>query len=79
MAYAHKQSALSLRMAARCAAYWLPVMKNHGIIPSWGSKYQVASSGLNRDELISDSDDGDEVDNRSDAGDLNVDDILDFD
>ena len=79
MAYAHKQSTLSLRMAARCAAHWLPVMKNHGIIPSWGSKYQVRSSAVNQDGSISDSEDEDEVDNRSDAGELNVDDILDFD
>jgi hypothetical protein len=83
MAYAHKQSNLSLRMAARCAAHWLPVLKNHGIIPSWGSKYQVAGSAVN--QSISDSEDDEDqefgtVDNRSDAGnELNVDDILDFD
>jgi hypothetical protein len=82
VAYAHKQSSLSLRMAARCAAHWLPVIKNHGIIPSWGSKYQVATSSVNKS--ISDSEDDEDlelgtVDNRSDAGELNVDDILDFD
>ena len=49
------------------------------IIPSWGSKYQVRSSAVNQDGSISDSEDEDEVDNRSDAGELNVDDILDFD
>lgn len=80
VAYAHKQSALSLQMAACCAAHWLPVMKNHGINPSWGSKYQVAASGVNWDGSISDSeDDEDTVDNRSDAGELNVEDILEFD
>jgi hypothetical protein len=77
MAYAHKQSSLCLRMAARCAVHWLPVMKNHGIAPTWGGKYEVASSATNQDESISDSEDDD--DKRSDAGDLNVDDILDFD
>jgi hypothetical protein len=84
VAYAHKQSTLSLRMAARCAAHWLPVIKNHGIIPSWGSKYLEASSNVNQGGSISDSEDDDDlelgtVDIRSDAGELNVDDILDFD
>ena len=36
VAYAHKQSMLSLQMAAHCATHWLPLMKNHGIILSWG-------------------------------------------
>ena len=80
VAYAHKQSTLSLQMAARCAAHWLPVMKNHGIIPSWGSKYQVASSAVNQDgSIFDDEDDEDTVDNRSDTSELNVDDILEFD
>ena len=82
VAYAHKQSALCLRMAARCAEYWLPVMKKHGTTPTWGSKYEVVS--FMQDGTMSDSDDNndpelDEDDNRSDAGELNVDDILDFD
>ena len=37
VAYAHKQSILYLQMAACCATHCLPVMKNHEIIPSWGS------------------------------------------
>jgi hypothetical protein len=79
--YAHKQSALCLQMAARCAEYWLPIMKRHGIIPTWGSKYQVGSSP--RDGSISDSEDDndselDKEDNISDAGELNIEDILDF-
>jgi hypothetical protein len=83
VAYAHKQSTLCLRMAARCAAHWLPVMENHGIFPTWGSKYQAASSAVNQDRSISDSEDDDDMqlgtaDNRSDTGELNVDDILDF-
>ena len=79
--YAHKQSALCLRMATRCAEYWLPVMKRHGIIPTWSSKYTVGLPA--RDGSISDSEDDndpelEEDDNRSDGGELNIDDILDF-
>ena len=63
VAYAHKQLTLLLQMGACCAAHWLPVMKNHGIIPSWSSKYQVGSSAVNQDGSISDSeDDKDTVD-----------------
>jgi hypothetical protein len=84
VAYAHKQSTLCLRMATRCAVYWLPVMKKHGIIPTWGSKYQVASSSVTQIGSISDSEDDedqelDKDDHWSDAGELNVDDIFDFD
>ena len=43
-------------------------------------KYQGASSAVNQDGSISDSeDDEDTVDNRSDTSELNVDDILEFD
>jgi hypothetical protein len=82
VAYAHKQSTLCLRMAARCATYWLPVMKKHGIIPKWGGKYQTASSAVKNGDSSSDSEEEEPewgTDNRSDAGELNVDDILDFD
>ena len=73
-----------MRMGALFGFQWLPEMKNHGIIPSWGSKYQVTSSTVDQDGSISDLEDDedqglDTVDNRSDAGELNVDDILDFD
>jgi hypothetical protein len=81
VAYAHKQSSLCLRMAARCAVHWIPVLKKHGIVPTWGSKYQ-ASLVVNQDGSISDSEDDEDdgvVDSRSDSGELNVDDILDFD
>jgi hypothetical protein len=83
VAYAHKQSALCLRMAARCAEYWLPVMNKHGIIPTWGSKYRAVL--FSHDSTVSDDDDDDDDselgkdDNRSHAGELDIDDILDFD
>ena len=80
MAYAHKQSTLCLRMAARCAEHWLPVMKNHGIVPIWSGNYDIRSPAMNQDGTVSESDDDEgTVDNRSDIGELNVDDILEFD
>jgi hypothetical protein len=83
VAYAHKQSAYCLRMAARCAEYWLPVMERYKIVPIWGSKYQVASSDVTHG-LISDPEDDEDLElgedeNRSDGGELNIEDILDFD
>ena len=59
VAYAHKQSSLCLRMAARCAGHWLLVMKKHGIIPTWGSKYEVASSVATQGGSISEDEDED--------------------
>jgi hypothetical protein len=37
--YAHKQAAISLRLATQCALYWLPRLKNKGITPSWAAEY----------------------------------------
>jgi hypothetical protein len=84
VAYAHKQSSLCLRMAARCAEHWLPVMKNHGIVPKWSGRYGKGSSAMIQDGSISESDDDDDpqlgtVDNGSEADEVNVDDILEFD
>ena len=84
-AYAHKQACLCLRMAARCATYWLPIMKKHGITPTWSSKYKVCSKNSTRGASTSEDsehdDDAelDEDDNRSDTGDLDINDIVDFD
>ena len=82
IAYAHKQSSLSLRMADRCARYWLPMMKKHGIISSWGSKYELAHHVSTKSGSISEDDEDDlelgRDDNRSDTEELNIDDILDF-
>ena len=77
-AYAYKQSSLCLQMAARCAGFWLPVMKKHGIIPAWGSKYGMAPSVVTQGGSLSEEDEYMEQDDRSDAGELNIDDILDF-
>ena len=80
VAYAHKQSTLCLCMAIRCAAYWLPVMKKHGIIPPWSSKYRIVSASVGVGGSVSDSEDEeDQDDNRSDVGELDINDILDFD
>ena len=70
-------------MLARCAEYWLPVMKRYRIVPIWGSKYQVASSDVTHGSISDSKDDEDlklgEDENRSDRGELNIEDILDFD
>jgi len=80
VAYAHKQSTLCLRMAIRCVAYWLPVMKKHGITPPWSSKYKIVAACVGVDGSTSDSDsEVDQDDNRSDVGKLDINDILDFD
>ena len=80
VAYAHKQSTLCLCMAIRCAAYWLPVMKKHRIIPPWSSKYKIVSASVGVGGSVSDSEDEeDQEDNRSDVGELDINDILDFD
>lgn len=50
--YAKKQAAISRRMAEVCAAYWLPRLKDIGIVPSWASRYMsvVASSPVEGEE-----------------------------
>ena len=82
-AYAHKQACLCLRMAARCAVYWLPIMKKHGISPTWSSKYEVCSKNSTQDVSASEDEheddaESDKDDDRSDTGDLDIDDIVDF-
>jgi hypothetical protein len=37
--YAHKQAAISLRLATQCADYWLLWLKNNGVTPSWAAEY----------------------------------------
>jgi hypothetical protein len=34
-AYAYKQATIQTRLAERCASHWLPVLEQHGIMPSW--------------------------------------------
>ena len=69
-------------MAARCAAYWLPIMKKYSIIPTWSGNYQGSKTGVGEDPTSdSDSDTDDELeraDDKSDCGEVDVDDILDF-
>ena len=38
--YAHKQAAICIQMAEQCAVYWLPCLKEKGIVSSWGSDYE---------------------------------------
>lgn len=38
-AYAERQATLYERIAMRHAMHWLPVLKTHGIVPCWESKY----------------------------------------
>jgi len=64
--YAQKQAKLSLRMADWCTTYWLPIMKKEGMVPIWGEKYKVESTAA----LTGD---------KSDAGDIEVDDRFDYD
>ncbi|EDR06772.1 uncharacterized protein LACBIDRAFT_299636 [Laccaria bicolor S238N-H82] len=83
VAYALKQAAICSRMAARCAAYWLPVMERYGITPTWAERYKdEPGAPLNGDPSSSDSDSEHEVDvgdDKSDVGEPNVDDIFDLD
>lgn len=43
-AYAFKQAAITLHIAARCAADWLPELAKAGINPVWGVKYSTVAS-----------------------------------
>ena len=38
--YAHKQVAICIHMAEQCAIYWLPHLKERGILPPWASDYE---------------------------------------
>ena len=85
VAYAHKQATIFSRMAARCATYWLPVMEQYGIIPTWAGRYNhKLGTPLACDPSGSGSESDSEhevdgVDDKSDAGEPNVDDIFDLD
>ena len=48
--YANKQAAISRRMGELCAVYWLPRLKDKGIIPSWASKYEASIQSCLVDE-----------------------------
>ena len=67
-------------MGAQCATYWLPIMKKHGITPSWSSKYKVCSKNSTQGASTSqDSDDDEDDDTRLDMGDLHINDTVDSD
>lgn len=38
--YAYKQADVCTRIAERCAYYWLPRLKAHGITPSWAADFK---------------------------------------
>ena len=90
-AYAHKQASICLRMAARCATYWLPIMNKHGV--TWVEKYRPLeqqfplTGGESDSESESESESGDDenngeldqVDEWSDSGNVDVENIIDFD
>lgn len=84
IAYAHKQANICLCMAARCAIYWLPIMKKYSIDPAWRVKYEEKSMPDTHGEPHSDSDSEDDDglgqnDDKSDVGDVEIDEIFDID
>jgi hypothetical protein len=84
VAYAHKQANICLCMAARCAVYWLPIMMKYSIDPTWRAKYEEKPmTDINTEahsDLDSDDDDGlEQKDDKSDVGDVEMDEIFDFD
>src|SRR6266511_366538 len=46
-AYSFKQAAITLHIAACCAADWLPELAKAGINPVWGVKYSIIASKKN--------------------------------
>ena len=57
-------------------------MRKEGVVPSWGKKYKVGLTATLASDSTSDSEDKDKMvqqDDRSDEGDIDVDDIFDYD
>ena len=57
-------------------------MRKEGVVPSWGKKYKVGLTATLASDSTSDSKDEDEMvqqDDRSDEGDIDIDDIFDYD
>lgn len=46
LGYAHKQAAISMRLATQCAYYWLPRLKSKNIVPSWAAEYVDFATNL---------------------------------
>ena len=59
--YAKKQAAISQRMAEQCAVYWLPRLKDKGIVPPWALRYvsAIATSPVDSVEKGEDDEEGD--------------------
>ena len=56
--YAHKQAAISLHLAERCAVHWLPHLKGKGITPTWASEFEHLVDGVSVDVDVMDGDEG---------------------
>jgi hypothetical protein len=87
--YAHKQAAICIQMAEQFALYWLPQLKEKGIVPSWASDYDLLLNKLAMLTLEQDveeavlDDEGAEVDIDYDYIELDIeeaeeDDLFDF-
>jgi hypothetical protein len=51
--YAHKQAAICIQMAEKCALYWLPHLEENGIVPSWASDYDHLLEVADRQAAVS--------------------------
>ena len=75
--YAYKQAAIQSRLRERCASYWLPVLEQHGITPSWKVDFVdevgisiMKEKVIGEDEQLDDYDDDDrESENESELDD----------
>ena len=56
--YAHKQAAISLHLAEKCAVHWLPHLKGKGITPSWASDFEHLVNQVSVDADVIDNDEG---------------------
>jgi len=56
--YAHKQAAISLRLAERCAVHWLPHLKGKGIMPTWASDFEHLINQVAVDVDVTDDNEG---------------------
>ena len=63
-AYAEKQAYLSSELARQSALFWLPFLKEKGIMPEWGDRYSMSCASMPQlaftDEDMDDDDDDDD-------------------
>jgi len=76
VAYAEKQAALLDHLAHSSAECWLPVLKAHGITPSWGVDYVVVIEDDQIPVPAADEDEWEDED-EGDVDDHEVDDVED--